>query len=46
VSFPEVFDFDGFVVTGSRASVYWDEPWISALKSCVAEGRSTVDFPD
>ena len=35
--FPEVFDFDGFVVTGSRASVYWEEPWIFDLKSCVAE---------
>ena len=32
---PETFDFDGFVVTGSRASVYWDEPWITALQQWV-----------
>lgn len=32
---PETFDFDGFVVTGSRASVYWDEPWIDDLKAWV-----------
>jgi len=25
---PVTFDFDGVVVTGSRASVYWDEEWI------------------
>lgn len=30
---PDTFDFDGFVVTGSRASVYWDEPWIADLLS-------------
>lgn len=28
---PEGFDFDAIVVTGSRASVYWDEPWIDPL---------------
>jgi GMP synthase (glutamine-hydrolysing) len=28
---PARFDYDGVVVTGSRASVYWDEPWIDAL---------------
>jgi len=28
---PGGFDFDGFVVTGSRASVYWEEAWIEAL---------------
>jgi GMP synthase (glutamine-hydrolysing) len=33
---PESFDFDGAVVTGSRASVYWDEPWIPPLKEWVA----------
>ncbi|WP_254839337.1 type 1 glutamine amidotransferase [Natronomonas marina] len=27
-SFPDVETYDGVVVTGSRASVYWDEPWI------------------
>ena len=25
---PETFDVDAAIVTGSRASVYWDEPWI------------------
>jgi len=29
---PTTFDVDGFVVTGSRASVYWDEPWIPRVK--------------
>ncbi|MDL0135751.1 type 1 glutamine amidotransferase [Halobacterium salinarum] len=24
-------EFDGVVVTGSKSSVYWDEPWIEAL---------------
>ena len=28
---PDTFGFDGAVVTGSRASVYWDEPWIDPL---------------
>ena len=28
---PDTFAFDGFVVTGSRASVYWEEGWIEAL---------------
>ena len=32
---PDSFDFDGAVVTGSRASVYWDEPWISSLNEWV-----------
>jgi GMP synthase (glutamine-hydrolysing) len=32
---PESFDFDGAVITGSRASVYWDEPWIDSLKEWV-----------
>jgi GMP synthase (glutamine-hydrolysing) len=30
---PATFDFDGAVLTGSRASVYWDEPWIADLKT-------------
>ncbi len=34
---PDTFAFDGCVVTGSRASVYWDEPWIADLKSWVGE---------
>jgi GMP synthase (glutamine-hydrolysing) len=32
---PDTFAFDAAVVTGSRASVYWDEPWISSLKEWV-----------
>ncbi|MCQ4333823.1 type 1 glutamine amidotransferase [Natronomonas sp. F2-12] len=35
--FPEGFDYDGFVVTGSRASVYWDEEWIGRLKVWVGD---------
>jgi GMP synthase (glutamine-hydrolysing) len=34
---PETFQFDACVVTGSRASVYWDEPWIGDLKEYVGE---------
>ncbi|WP_181686382.1 type 1 glutamine amidotransferase [Halorhabdus salina] len=34
---PSTFAFDGFVVTGSRASVYWEEPWIADLKAWVSE---------
>ncbi|WP_248518047.1 type 1 glutamine amidotransferase [Salinarchaeum laminariae] len=34
---PTTFAFDGVVVTGSRASVYWDEPWIPAVKKWVGE---------
>lgn len=34
---PETFDYDACVVTGSRASVYWDEPWITPLKRWVGE---------
>jgi GMP synthase (glutamine-hydrolysing) len=37
---PETFAFDGCVVTGSRASVYWDEPWIDDLRSWV---RDAID---
>ncbi|MHB9287702.1 type 1 glutamine amidotransferase [Halobacteriales archaeon Cl-PHB] len=32
---PETFAFDGCIVTGSRASVYWEEPWITDLKEWV-----------
>jgi GMP synthase (glutamine-hydrolysing) len=32
---PEGFRFDGVVVTGSRASVYWDREWIGQLKTWV-----------
>jgi len=34
---PESFAFDGCLVTGSRASVYWDEPWIDDLESWVED---------
>lgn len=34
---PDGFEFDGVVVTGSRASVYWDEPWIPPLVEWVRE---------
>jgi len=32
---PESFAFDACLVTGSRASVYWDEPWIADLEAWV-----------
>jgi len=35
---PPDFDYDAVVVTGSRASVYWDEPWIDDLLDWVARG--------
>ncbi|WP_436903011.1 type 1 glutamine amidotransferase [Halovenus halobia] len=38
---PDSFEFDGAVVTGSRASVYWDEPWIGALKRWVGDAIET-----
>jgi GMP synthase (glutamine-hydrolysing) len=34
---PDGFAFDGCIVTGSRASVYWDEPWIGELKEWVGD---------
>ena len=33
--FPETLEFDGCLITGSRASVYWDREWIGELKSWV-----------
>lgn len=33
--FPETLGFDGCLITGSRASVYWDREWIGELKSWV-----------
>jgi GMP synthase (glutamine-hydrolysing) len=33
---PDTFAFDAAVVTGSRASVYWDEPWIDSLEEWVS----------
>jgi GMP synthase (glutamine-hydrolysing) len=38
--FPDPSAYDGLVVTGSRASVYWDEPWIDAARSWA---RAAVD---
>lgn len=34
---PAGFDYDGFVVTGSRSSVYWDEDWIQPTKEWCRE---------
>lgn len=34
---PATFKYDGAVVTGSWASVYWDEAWIDDLLAWVAE---------
>jgi GMP synthase (glutamine-hydrolysing) len=38
---PDGFGFDGAVITGSRASVYWEEAWIDDLRAWVreADGR-------
>jgi GMP synthase (glutamine-hydrolysing) len=41
---PETFGYDGVVITGSRASVYWDEPWIDSLLEWTAEANSR-DLP-
>ena len=32
---PPDFQYDGFVVTGSSASVYWDREWIGQMKTWV-----------
>jgi GMP synthase (glutamine-hydrolysing) len=34
---PGSFRYDGFVVTGSRASVYWEREWIGRLKEWVGD---------
>ncbi|MGM0398976.1 MAG: type 1 glutamine amidotransferase [Halobacteriota archaeon] len=34
---PPAYEYDGFVVSGSWASVYWDEAWIANLKSWANE---------
>jgi GMP synthase (glutamine-hydrolysing) len=34
--YPDTFDVDGAVVTGSRSSVYWEEAWIEPTKEWVA----------
>ncbi|MFB6220103.1 MAG: type 1 glutamine amidotransferase [Halolamina sp.] len=36
---PDHHDFDGVVITGSRASVYWDEDWIPPLVDYVREAH-------
>lgn len=41
---PADFDFDGVVVTGSRASVYWEEEWIAPLIDYV-HGAFERDIP-
>jgi GMP synthase (glutamine-hydrolysing) len=35
--YPDGFDYDGFVVSGSASSVYWEEPWLPATREWVAE---------
>jgi GMP synthase (glutamine-hydrolysing) len=35
--YPDTFDIDGFVITGSGSSVYWDEPWLPETKAWVRE---------
>ncbi|AWB26891.1 type 1 glutamine amidotransferase [Halococcoides cellulosivorans] len=35
--FPDGFQYDGVVITGSSASVYWDEEWIGATKVWVGD---------
>jgi GMP synthase (glutamine-hydrolysing) len=35
--YPHGFDYDAFVVTGSRSSVYWDEEWIAPTEEWVEE---------
>jgi GMP synthase (glutamine-hydrolysing) len=35
--YPVGFDYDGFVVSGSASSVYWDEPWLPETREWVAE---------
>ena len=34
---PHSFGFDGCLVTGSRASVYWDREWIDRVRTWVGE---------
>jgi GMP synthase (glutamine-hydrolysing) len=34
---PDDFEYDGIVVTGSRSSVYWEEPWIDPTKEWLSE---------
>jgi GMP synthase (glutamine-hydrolysing) len=41
---PPDYRYDAAIVTGSRASVYWDEAWIDALRGWVA-GAVERDLP-
>jgi GMP synthase (glutamine-hydrolysing) len=41
---PDGFGFDAVVITGSRASVYWDEEWIGPLVDYVAAAHER-DLP-
>jgi len=34
---PDELEYDGFVITGSSASVYWDRAWIGELKVWVGD---------
>ncbi|WP_114577948.1 type 1 glutamine amidotransferase [Saliphagus sp. LR7] len=34
---PPDFAYDGFLVTGSRSSVYWDEDWIAGVEEWAGE---------
>ena len=43
--FPRTFDFDGCLVTGSRASVYWDEEWIDPTKEWVVNTVNASSIP-
>jgi len=40
-SFPEPAAYDGVVITGSRASVYWDEPWINEAQRWASDAVET-----
>jgi len=33
--YPTGFDYDGFVVSGSASSVYWEEPWLPATREWI-----------
>jgi GMP synthase (glutamine-hydrolysing) len=35
---PDTYEFDGIVITGSAASVYWDDDWIQDLLSWAQTG--------
>ncbi|NHN43451.1 type 1 glutamine amidotransferase [Halorubellus sp. JP-L1] len=42
---PEGFEYDAFVVTGSRSSVYEDEAWIDATREWVREAVDEHGLP-